>query len=771
MRRPAVSALALLALVLVAADEPPLPAVPGGFAVELVAEAPAIRYPTAVVARPDGTVFLGQDPMDMPGPPTEPIDSVVALRPDGSIVRFADHLWAVMGLEWVDDALIVVHAPFLSAFRDTDGDLVADERVDLMTGLGPELPGFSGINDHVASGVELGMDGYLYISVGDKGIPRGVGRDGSTIALKGGGVIRIRPDGSDLQVVSTGERNPLSAMLTTTDDVFTYGNDDDSKTWPNSLTHHIVGGHYGYPYEFLREPGRCLPIVAGQIGGSGTQGVVYKETGLPERYRGDLFVCDWGLQRIDRIEVKPAGGTYRLAGREPFITAGDVPDFRPFSIAPTGDGRALLVVDWGVGNWLLDGPPTGRLYRVSYVGDDAPEPVPMPEGVAAFDHPSHAARLRAQRELAKQGEATVPALVARLDDREHGTQGRLHALWALDAIGTPAAVEAIRAAIADADPAVRAQAVKRAGVRRDAEARPAVARLLDDPDAVARREAAIAIGLIGDPAAGPALMAHLGDPDPFVSWSVRHAIRSLESWDEDAILAALNDPDRRGDALKLTDEAWSVPVAEALAKALATLDDAGRGRRWSTTWPGSSWPFPSGTAPGSARTRWPARCRGRPSAGRRPGCAVLGALIDALDDADATVRGRAIVGIRAAGPAIAPASGPGFSARTTRRTSGRWPSCSATWRTWSRPRHSAGWPWTRGDRSPSARRRSTRSGTSAAPSRSACNSRSSSTPGPPARSLRGPCRGWRSRGSCHRTTWRASSATMTPTSGSPRSGG
>ena len=138
---------------------------------------PRILFPTAIVAAPDGTVYLGQDPMDMPGPPTAPIDSVVAIK-DGKVTVFADKLWSVMGLEWIDGTLYVVHAPFLSAFRDTDGDGKADARVDLITGLGPKLPGFNGINDHVASGIRLGMDGFLYISVGDKGIPRGVGTDG-----------------------------------------------------------------------------------------------------------------------------------------------------------------------------------------------------------------------------------------------------------------------------------------------------------------------------------------------------------------------------------------------------------------------------------------------------------------------------------------------------------------------------------------------------------------------------------------------------------------
>src|SRR5262249_28769654 len=103
-----------------AAEKPShaLPAVAEGWSIALVAEAPQILYPTASVVAPDGTVYLGSDPMDMLGPPTEPIDRVVAFR-EGRITTFADDLWSVMGLEWIDGTLYVVHAPFLSAFRDT----------------------------------------------------------------------------------------------------------------------------------------------------------------------------------------------------------------------------------------------------------------------------------------------------------------------------------------------------------------------------------------------------------------------------------------------------------------------------------------------------------------------------------------------------------------------------------------------------------------------------------------------------------------------------
>ena len=173
--RPALALALVLAVgptIAPAADPPTLPRVAEGWSIETVAKAPAIAYPTAVVVAPDGTIYLGQDPMDMPGPPTAPIDSVVTIQ-GGTVSTFVDRLWAVMGLEWVDGTLYVVHAPYLSAFRDVDGDGRADSRADLITGLGPKLPGFSGINDHVASGIRMGMDGFLYISVGDKGIPGG----------------------------------------------------------------------------------------------------------------------------------------------------------------------------------------------------------------------------------------------------------------------------------------------------------------------------------------------------------------------------------------------------------------------------------------------------------------------------------------------------------------------------------------------------------------------------------------------------------------------
>jgi putative heme-binding domain-containing protein len=636
-----------------------LPDVARGWSIELVASAPRILYPTAVVAASDGTLYLGSDPMDMTGPPTEPIDRVVAIK-DGRITTFADGLWSVMGLEWIDGTLYVVHAPFLSAFRDTDGDGRADSRVDLVTGLGPARPGFNGINDHVASGIRLGMDGFLYIAVGDKGLPRAVARDGTAIQLFGGGVIRIRPDGSGLEVVSTGECNPLSVALSATDEVFTYGNDDDSKQWPNSLTHHIVGGHYGYPYEFLAAPRRALPILAGQIGGSGTQGVCYNEDGLPAEYHGNMLFCDWGLQAVLRFEVRKDGGTFALKRRTALVTRGKLNDFRPFALAVAADGAGLWLVDWAYTGWLTPGVQAGRLYRLTFSGPDRARPTPRPIGreaavrVKALDHPSLAVRLASQRMLAGMGPAAIPSLGDRL--RAGGAEaGRLHALWALDAIGGPEARRAIGSVLSDAAPAVRLQAARSAGIRRDQTAMPRLARLLRDSDAAVRREAAIALGKLADARAAPALYAALDDADRFAAWSIRRAIRRLDAWDRAALVSALLDERRSRSALELTDEAWAVPVVEALTEALrrtrSTNDRVGiaanlsglyrRYPDWSGLWFGTNPLY--GRNPEKTRDWSPEGMDG-----------VVRGLAFALSDQASPVRAQAIAGLSQVGRTATP---------------------------------------------------------------------------------------------------------------------
>ena len=128
----------------------------------------------------------------------------------------------------------------------------APTREDLITNLG--LVPYGGLNDHVVSGFVLGMDGFFYISVGDRGIYKAMGKDGSELTMQGGGIIRCRPDGTALEIFSTGTRNHLSVLLDAEDNAFSRDNTDDGNGWWTRLTHHIEGGYYGYPYDYRSAP-------------------------------------------------------------------------------------------------------------------------------------------------------------------------------------------------------------------------------------------------------------------------------------------------------------------------------------------------------------------------------------------------------------------------------------------------------------------------------------------------------------------------------------
>ncbi len=391
------------------------------------------------------------------------------------------------------------------------------------------------------------------------------------------------------------------------------------------------------------------------------QGVCYNEDRLPSEYRGNLFFCDWGLQAVHRLAIRKSGGTFAIAARTPIVTKGGVDDFRPFSLAVAIDGDGFWLVNWGYNGWLDGKAKSGRLYRLRYNGPDAPRPTARPSGIdratrlAALDHPALSVRIASQRILASQGAAALPALADRLKTRGAET-GRIHAIWALDAIGGPEARRAIAQLLADPSPRVRLQAARSAGIRRDREPLTALSAMLKDRDPAVRREAAIALGRIGDRAAVAALYAALGDSDRFAAWSVRSAIRGLGAWDEPALAAALVDPRRSESALELTDEAWAVPVARVLGEVLRRSENpalrlrivanlAGLYRRypeWSGAWFGSN---PLASTP-------PAKSRDWDPEGMR---AVLAGLETGLADRDAEIRARAIEGLSQAGPAASAA--------------------------------------------------------------------------------------------------------------------
>src|SRR5262245_34457519 len=159
IQRPSALALSLLLAGLAApvCAASPVPKAPPGFQVELVLEAPAIEAPTALCVAANGDVYFTEDPMDMAGPPTKPLDKIWLLKggdPNKKIL-FADNMWAVMGLEIFRDKLYVVHAPHVTVFT-LNADGKTKKRQELFDDLGPPVAGLPSFNDHIPSGIRMG---------------------------------------------------------------------------------------------------------------------------------------------------------------------------------------------------------------------------------------------------------------------------------------------------------------------------------------------------------------------------------------------------------------------------------------------------------------------------------------------------------------------------------------------------------------------------------------------------------------------------------------
>ncbi|MBK7642856.1 MAG: HEAT repeat domain-containing protein [Planctomycetes bacterium] len=488
-----------LAFVAASVSEQPLLHAPAGYAVDLVAQAPEILWPSANLCLDDGSLLVGEDRMDMPGPSDQPLDRLIQLRfrPDGSIEKkvFADKLNAVFGLELVDGAVYVMNMPFLTRLVDHDGDGVADERTQILSDLGHPAPGWpGGFNDHIVSGIRLGHDGWLYVAVGDKGIPHAHGPDGSELTLRGGGVVRVRPDGSQLQLVASGLRNILDVAIDERGEMFTHDNTDDGLGWWTRLTHVVQGGYYGYPWDYHEHTERMLPCMKDYGGGSPTGGLVYREASWPAPYQGSLFFCEWAKQRLRRFEVEPQGASYRVVKDEDFLTPGDVKDFRPTDVCESPDGRFLYVSDWGYGGWT-NPAETGRIWRVRRADDDParasvmqPLPADTAGVIAALGDPSYRRRLRAQRELSSRLRADpalrpqVQALLA-----SGSEDSRRHVLWAL-AQSDPSALAAdFESLERGSAPAQRRELMRVAAAYPHAFARAAAARFGSVSDPVEQR--------------------------------------------------------------------------------------------------------------------------------------------------------------------------------------------------------------------------------------------------------------------------------------------
>ena len=284
---------------------------------------------------------------------------------------FADHFNRIdmgtgAGVLSYRDKVYYTCIPDLFLLQDTNKDGVADKRKSLHTGFGVHFA-FRGHDMH---GLIVGHDGRLYFSIGD----RGYNVSKKIKNLESGAVFRCELDGSNLEVIATGMRNPQELAFDDYGNLFTGDNNSDSSDKAR-LTEIVYGGDSGwrmyYQYmgdrgPFNREklwqpynentPAYIVPPIANIADGpAGLE--YYPGTGFGDEFKDRFFLCDFrgtnAKSGIRSFKIKPNGASWNLEDEQQPIWSVLTTD-----IDFGSDGR-LYVADW-VSGW--QGVQKGRIY-------------------------------------------------------------------------------------------------------------------------------------------------------------------------------------------------------------------------------------------------------------------------------------------------------------------------------------------------------------------------------------------------------------------------
>lgn len=579
---------------------PPLK-IPAGFKVTLFACDPLIEYPSVISIGPrPGAIFVAVDYMTGLGTEIVRRDEVRLVEDtdgDGYADKatvFAKGFNSIQGLAFHDGALYVMHAPFLTLLRDTKGAGEANERRDLLVGLGLP-PEKNPVRLHCANGVIAGHDGWLYLALGDYGADV-VRPEGDRLLLQGGGILRCRPDGRDLHVFATGLRNIYDIALDAELNVFVRDNENDGGTYMIRVCHSFHGADHGYPYLYEERPAEALPPLADLGRGSSAGGLCYLEKQFPPEYRGDLFFCEWG-RSVVRYQPRRAGSGFAPLPEIEFAAgaADDPYGFKPTDLVVQRDGT-LMVSDWADGQ--RPKRSRGRIYHIAYAGDSKSGNSP---NTKVSSHDARPARLHMLLDSDSyadrcDGQETIQRLdyasLKKLTEQRLGDHGRCHVIWALARVGGSTAIDdLLRLAKSDPEPSVRAQAIRavadladpvftrhrlNAGPG-DADLSLRLAALGRGQDRRVLLEIIVALGRLGWKDAPNWLRQNLVQPDAALTHAAMQTLRRSENWQ--AILSLLDEPADtpiRSIALRAIAAQFDTKLADGVIERLGTATDADR---------------------------------------------------------------------------------------------------------------------------------------------------------------------------------------------------
>ena len=423
------------------------------------------------------------------------------------------------GIVPVGDKLYVLHTKwgkgtqfdgmFLSVLEDKDGDGVADgPPKHLVKEISTRKFNQARGVDHTTNGIRMGIDGWIYVAIGDFGFVDATGTDGKKLTMYGGGIIRVRPDGTELETYASGLRNIYDVAIDPFMNVFTRGNTNDGGGWNMRFIHEIQTGEYGYPKLFKRYTSEIIPALVDVGGGSGTGAMFFEEPGWPEKYNDVPMMCDWGRGQLFIHRVTPDGPSFTQE-QENFIKCGRITD-----VDCDGSGR-LFIGSWsnsgfkgGSGGYVARVVPKGWKYK-EFPDLQKRNPVDLANLLST---PSAKTRLHAQQEILRRGGSGKEVLAVAVDKRL-APRSRVAAIFTLkQLLGTKSHKDLLKLVN---DPAVAEHALRALADRKTQMVgipQAPFSKALKNKNPRVQVAAAIALGRLGDKSAAKALLGVSNPP-------------------------------------------------------------------------------------------------------------------------------------------------------------------------------------------------------------------------------------------------------------------
>ncbi len=531
------------------------------FTIQLVAAEPLINKPMNIDWDAAGRLWVAETP-EYPNGRREPkaqmkdtpwMDSGFRVRPptqdrpaidrisiltdtdgDGRMDKkqiFYEGLELVTSFVFHKDGVIVSQAPDILWLRDINGDGKAEKVEKLYTGLG------TGDTHAVINNLRWGMDGWIYATHGYSSSAHVYNSDKSKdYGGIGSGVLRFRPDGSMIEMVSSKGGNTWGMEIASDGEHFF--------TQPTSgdLLNHIVMTESELSRGKVGNATSYKPVIRGQksfplitynqqayvqidLVGYFTAAAgcaIYGGGSWPTEWNYNYFTTEPTINIIHHQVVEPNGVTFKAhKTREAEFIGGRDPWFRPIDTRIGPDG-ALYITDFynqavvhNDTRGTIHGPANaalrpdrdhyfGRIWRVNHKQAkklDVPNiaKASTKQLVEALQNPNRHVRLNAQRLLVEKNDPKTPDEMERLLsswDFRGLEQAQMHALWALHQMNRLDTAVLRQALMVDGKPAVQKAALRIAAelpAAKRSEVTAGVLRRLNDSNARVRLEAIVAL--------------------------------------------------------------------------------------------------------------------------------------------------------------------------------------------------------------------------------------------------------------------------------------